>query len=338
MKTGLFLLVALGLLSTACGETNATTSGSGGTGGGGTGGESGSGGGGSGPVIEPALFDCTAAKAPERVNAIPVACETDRACTSKLVSGHRGVGGDQGVIAPEDSLAAVRAAIVLGLDFIETDPRPTKDGFLVNLHDVDVDGTTDGTGLAEDLTLAEVQAFGLKSERFPGDFSCEHVPTLEQVLATAKGKIHVLVDANKTDRVDLLVAAIQSTGTLEWAIFDTDSVEKIDEALALEPALLTMLRVATPEELELELAHFAGHPPVIIEIHDGASPLKMVPPIHEAQHRAFTDVFVQDVAAALQDKDDAYDQMLANGLDVLQSDRPDLVLRALDRWPPPPQP
>ena len=57
-------------------------------------------------------------------------------------------------------------------------------------------------------------------------------PTLEAVLSEARGKVHVLVDANKTDRVDLLVSAITSTDSLEWAIFDTSSVDKIDQALA----------------------------------------------------------------------------------------------------------
>jgi len=335
MNYRLCLLAALGLLAPACGETNGTSDNSGGTGGAGTGAE---GGGGNGPIADPAAFDCTAPKAPERVNAIPIACATDRKCTTTLVSGHRACGGDLGMVAPENTLSAVRAAILLGLDFVETDPRPTKDGFLVNLHGTSVDDTTDGTGLVEELTLAEIQELKIDAERFTGDFSCDRVPTLEQVLTLAKGKVHVLVDANKTDRVDLLVAAIQSTGTLEWAIFDTDSVEKLDEALALEPNLLTMLRVSTIEELEMELAHFAAHPPVIIEINDGASPLKLVPPIKEAQHRAHGNVFVQDIAAAIDDKADAYDQTIANGIVILQSDRPDLVLRALDRWPPPAQP
>jgi hypothetical protein len=88
------------------------------------------------------------------------------------------------------------------------------------MHDTSVDRTTDGTGEVIDLTLAEIQSLTLDTFDLTGDFSCERVPTLEQILEAAKGKVHVLVDANKTDRVDLLVAAIQATDTLDWAIFD----------------------------------------------------------------------------------------------------------------------
>ncbi len=338
------LSVSVALLLVACGspvETSGQTgtggqTGSGASGGGGGGGAGGTGG--AAAIIDPALFDCTAKKAPERVNAVPITCATDAACATKLVSGHRGAGGELGVIAPEDTVAAVRAAIVLGIDFVETDPRPTKDGVLVNLHDTTVDRTTNGSGEAELMTLAEIQALHLKASEYPGDFSCERVPTLEEVLAAAKGKVHVLVDANKTDRVDLLVAAIQATDTLDWAIFDTDSQDKIDEALALEPALHTMIRVGTTDELSAELAHFAAHPPVIVEVHGGADPAALVPAIHAASHRALTDAFVTDVGAGLSDDPSLYDEMWAPGFDMLQSDRPDLVLRNIGRWPPAAQP
>jgi glycerophosphoryl diester phosphodiesterase len=302
---------------------------------------SGSGGSGGGlptPVVDPGLFDCTAKMPPARVNTVPIGCATDPTCTTRLVSGHRGSGGQLGVIAPEDTIAAVRAAIAIGIDFVETDPRPTKDGVLVNLHDPEVDRTTLGTGAVDTLTLAEIQALQLRTEQFAGDFSCERVPTLEQILAAARGKIHVLVDANKTDRVDLLVQAIQSTDTVAWAIFDTDSVAKIDEALKLEPTLLTMIRVSTKAELDDALAHFSAHPPVIVEIHDGADAPPLISAVHAAKSRAFANVFPTDVAAGFNPDPALYAPFFAQGFDILQTDRPDLVLTQLGRWPPPAQP
>lgn len=330
------LSLSIAIALSACGSTG-DTSGSTSTGGQ-TGAGGGGGGGGAAPVIEPSLFDCQAKEAPVRVNPIPITCAADPLCTEKLVSGHRAAGGELGVIAPEDTVASVRAAVVLGIDYVETDPRPTKDGVLVNMHDPTVDRTTEGTGEVAQMTLAEVQALKLKASEYAGDFSCERVPTLREILAAAKGKVHVLVDANKTDRVDLLVGDIQETGTLEWAIFDTDSTDKIDQALALEPSLLTMIRVGTTEELDTELAHFAAHPPVIVELHDGADPDALLPAIHAAGNRGFTDAFVVDVGAGLTDDPTLYDELWSHGFDMLQSDRPDLVLRGMGRWPPPAQP
>jgi glycerophosphoryl diester phosphodiesterase len=331
-------ICALALLAACGSSTPATTTSTTGRGAGGSAGGSAAGGGGSAPVIDPGLFDCTAKKAPERINPVPVGCATDASCTTHLVSGHRGAGGELGVIAPEDTVAAVRAAIALGLDFVETDPRPTKDGHLVNVHDTSVDRTTTGKGEVDQLTLAEVQALTLVTDEFPGDYSCEHIPTLEQILTAAKGKVHVLIDANKTDRVDLLVGAITSTGTLDWAIFDTSSVDKIDQALALEPGLHTMLRVTSTDDLAAQLAHFGAHPPVMVEIEKGADTKALIAAIHAAKNRALTDVFASDVAANLSHDPKVYETYFDEGYDIVQSDRPDIVLATLGRWPPAAQP
>lgn len=322
-----FVGVLLLLAGTGCGEDPVAAAAAG------TGAGGGGGGGGAAPVLDPALFDCTAPSVPDRVNQVPAGCATDPACTTRLVSGHRGVGGALGVIAPEDTVSAVRAAIALGIDFIETDPRPTKDGFLVNLHDPTVDRTTDGTGDAAAMTLAEIQALHIDASKFAGDFSCERVPTLEEILTAARGRVHVLVDANKTDRVDLLVGAIQSTDTLEWAIFDTDGVDKIDEALALEPALLTMIRVGDAAELDAELDHFAAHPPVIVELHGNAIPSELSPAVHARQNRVLVDTFGTDFAAGLDGDASVYGTIYDTGVDIAQSDRPELVLEYLGRAP-----
>ncbi|MCC6525774.1 MAG: glycerophosphodiester phosphodiesterase family protein [Polyangiaceae bacterium] len=295
-------------------------------------GAGGAGGSGNGIVLpDPGVYDCTAAGPPDRVTPIDPSCATDRTCPDKLVSGHRGAGGQLGVLAPEDTLASVRAAIAIGLDFVETDPRPTADGVLVNLHDTTVDRTTDGTGAAADLTLAELQALHIDAGAFPGDYACERIPTLADVLATARGKVHVLVDANKTDRVDLLVAAIQATDTLDWAIFDTSSTAKIEEALVLEPALHTMVRVGTSAELAAALALFAAHPPVIVELSDVPSPQALTDEVHAAGHRALIDVFAFDLLAKFSNDPSDYAPVFADGIDIAQTDRPELVLHYLGR-------
>ncbi len=286
---------------------------------------------GAAPVLDPSLFDCTASAPPERTNTVPIACEVDPMCTTPLVSGHRSVGGDLGVIAPENTLSAVRAGIALGIDFVETDPRETKDGRLVNFHDPSVERTTTGQGDVDAMTLAEVQALTLETSRFAGDFSCDRVPTIEQVLLEARGKVHVLLDANKTSRVDLLVDAIHTTDTLEWAIFDTSSTEKIDEALALEPNLMIMIRVADLSELNEKLAHHAPRKPVIVELHDGASPDALVPTLEAAGLRGLLDAFGIDLVAGLGDDPSLYAVDFDAGIRIVQTDRPDLVLRYLGR-------
>ncbi|HEY8074574.1 MAG TPA: glycerophosphodiester phosphodiesterase family protein, partial [Labilithrix sp.] len=154
------------------------------------------------PPIDPSLFDCTSLSKPPlaRRSATPADCIRDPSCRGRFVSAHRGAGGQLGRIAPEDTLAAYRAGIALGVDFVETDPRPTSDGVIVNIHDPTLDRTTDGTGDVDKTTFAAIRALHIRTDGLAGgEFSCEVVPTLEELLRTCKDRAFVLVDGNKTD-------------------------------------------------------------------------------------------------------------------------------------------
>lgn len=281
-----------------------------------------------GPILDPSLFDCTAPGPPARASAIPVSCALDPSCRTPQVSAHRGAGGLLGVVAPEDTLSAYRAGIALGVEFVETDPRPTADGVLVNIHDADVNRTTDGSGDVADKTLSEIQALTIDAGDLEGDFSCERIPTLVEVLELCRDRAVVLVDANKTDRVDLLVQAIIDADALDWAVFDTSSIAKIDQALAIEPSLRFHIRPANLTEITAQLDHFAPALPVIVEIEtadrEAGSTL-----IHDRGTRSLSDVFVEDALAAGSGGPTAYAEILDQGVDIVQTDRPDLVIEFL---------
>ncbi|MBM4398511.1 MAG: glycerophosphodiester phosphodiesterase family protein, partial [Deltaproteobacteria bacterium] len=159
------------------------------------------------------LFDCThdPAKLPGHVSPVPLGCILDDACADVMVTSHRGAGGDFGTIAPQNTLAAIRAAIVMGVDAVELDVRDTKDGRFVLMHDGTVDKTTDGTGAVADMTLDEVRALHPKTDGLlsGGDFGCENVPTLEEAMDLAKDRVWIYLDT-KTDKVPELVALIGS--------------------------------------------------------------------------------------------------------------------------------
>lgn len=281
-----------------------------------------------GPILDPSLFDCTAAGIPDRASPVPVACALDPTCRTVQVSAHRGAGGLLGAVAPEDTLAAYRAGIALGVELVETDPRPTADGVLVNVHDSTVDRTTDGTGAVADMTLAEIQALHVDAGDLPGDFSCERVPTLVDILETCRGKVVVLVDANKTDRVDLLVQAIHDADAVDWAVFDTSSIDKIDQALAIDPNLHIQIRPSSVDEITTQLDHFAPRVPEIVEL-ETADREAGSQAVHARGTRSFSDVFVEDVLAEAQHDLSGYGAVVDKGVDILQTDRPDLVIELL---------
>ncbi len=98
-----------------------------------------------------------------------------------LLIAHRGASGH----APENTLAAFRKALSLGVSFIETDLQLTRDTRLVALHDDTVNRTTNGQGAVHDLTLEEIRKLDAGSW-FGSEFAGERVPTLEELLDFAK--------------------------------------------------------------------------------------------------------------------------------------------------------
>lgn len=71
-----------------------------------------------------------------------------------FVSAHRG----GAAYAPENTMAAVRNAVRLGVDEVELDVQLSKDGRLVVLHDDTLDRTTDCTGAVSAKTWAEISS------------------------------------------------------------------------------------------------------------------------------------------------------------------------------------
>lgn len=70
-----------------------------------------------------------------------------------LVIAHQGGDG----LWPGDTMYAFEKAVEIGADVLEMDAHITGDGEIVLMHDEEVDRTTDGTGLVEDLTLDELR-------------------------------------------------------------------------------------------------------------------------------------------------------------------------------------
>jgi len=106
---------------------------------------------------------------------------------------------------PENTLPAYRAAIELGCDYMEVDVRTTADGALAAIHNDTLDGRTNGRGRVEDMTLAQIRKLdaGVKfHERFRGT----RVPAFDEVLALARNRIEVYVDAKRVTAPDLVTA------------------------------------------------------------------------------------------------------------------------------------
>jgi len=73
---------------------------------------------------------------------------------------HRG----DSAAAPENTLLSLRRAVEIGVDFLETDVRLTKDEELVLFHDDNLERTTGEKGTIRDRTLDELKQIDLGSK------------------------------------------------------------------------------------------------------------------------------------------------------------------------------
>lgn len=90
---------------------------------------------------------------------------------------HRGASGE----APENTLAAYRRALSIGVDGVELDVHLSSDHQLVVVHDYMLGRTAAGTGLVRDHSLAALQR--LDAGRWFGEgFAGERIPVLADAL------------------------------------------------------------------------------------------------------------------------------------------------------------
>lgn len=90
--------------------------------------------------------------------------------------------------APENTLAAFRKSLQLGVDGIELDIQRCSTGELVVFHDEDLSRTTNGVGLVRDCSFDELRRLSAGSW-YRADFTEERVPLLTEVLQLLAGKV-----------------------------------------------------------------------------------------------------------------------------------------------------
>jgi len=130
---------------------------------------------------------------------------------------HRGL-HDASDARPENSLSAIRAAIVAGY-CIEIDIQRSSDGTAMVLHDYDLRRVTGQTGAVQQRSAAALRKMPLLG-------SSDTIPTLAQALATVAGQVPILVEIKDQDG-----AMGPNTGELERAI--ADAVRDYDGELAV---------------------------------------------------------------------------------------------------------
>lgn len=145
-----------------------------------------------------------------------------------LIIAHRGASS----LAPENTMAAFQEAYLRGADVVEVDVRRSQDGHLVVMHDATVERTTDGQGRIADLTLAQIRALDAGHWFGPHHIG-EKVPTLEEVLDWARGRVRVAIEAKEPGLEGPIVAAVRQRQMEDQVLvmsFDRQFVQRVKAA------------------------------------------------------------------------------------------------------------
>lgn len=253
-----------------------------------------------------------------------------------LVAAHRGDWRN----APENSIAAIRYAIAMGVDIVEIDVQRTADGKLVIMHDDKIDRTTTGKGRVKDYTLDSLKTFYLRNGL--GIVTHHRIPTLEEAMLEAKGKVMVNLD-KCYDYMNEAYAVLEKTGTVHQAIFKgyflSAAKVKTDNAAILSRIhYMSMIQLDDPIALSMIHDFEKELKPVAFELifkSDTSAILKDLKAIKGARlwvnslWSGLNGGHYDDMAVDEGNVKDSWQWLLDKGFTVIQTDRPAALLAYL---------
>jgi len=274
----------------------------------------------------------------------------DPAVPGVLVAGHRACWKS----ASENSLDGIRACIAHGIDMIEIDVRATADGKLVLMHDSTVDRMTNGHGKVSALTFDQIRALRLKPAGGGRDVTAltdRPVPTLEEALDAAKGRILINMDS-KDPVQERVFEAVRKAGMVDQVVMkmqaDPDAPELAGSRFARQSRFMPVifacdakLQIGTfcTRSLGELLPRYAPYHPVGFEL-NFENPAFLAPEV-VAEARKTARLWVNSLkpeqaggvsdATALEDPDSVWGKLIAQGFSVILTDHPEALVEYLRR-------
>ena len=162
----------------------------------------------------------------------PVGVESEKprgtlAAMSIAIIAHRGFSSRH----VENTMPAIRAALELGVDFVEVDVHETRDGKLVVFHDYRLHRICRVRGRVRDTTLAEMKRLD------------PTIPTLREALLACRGKARVLVEIKRANPRKV-AATIEASGMAREVIVFSLSMPRMKTFAAASPRISRFALVA----------------------------------------------------------------------------------------------
>jgi len=232
------------------------------------------------------------------------------------ISLHRGASR----YAPENTLPAFAKAVRMGADYIEFDVRATRDGDFFLLHDSKLDRTTDGSGPISRASAEAVRRLSA-GVKFGESYAGVRIPTMDEFMGEFSGKVGFYFDA-KAIAPAALAEALERHNMIERTVV-YQSPQYLAELKAINPKVRLLAPLGKSEAFPQLLA--ALKPFGVDADWEILSP-ELIAQCHAAGVKVFSD------ALGGHERIEDYLQAIRWGIDVIQTDHPLRVIRAIERY------
>lgn len=175
--------------------------------------------------------------------------DIDNGSTDVVIVAHRGAMADR----PENTIVAYQQAVDLGADIIEIDLRMSADGQLFILHDSSLGRTTNGTGIATEYTLEQLQKLDAGSS-FGEAWSGERIPSFKSVLQWCANQDVILLLDLKESSVEYnkkITNDVLEYGSVSKVVLGVRSLEQARAFRELLPEAKQLAFMQSPDQIEM---------------------------------------------------------------------------------------
>lgn len=163
---------------------------------------------------------------------------TDEILVETQITAHRGSSRS----APENTMAAMEAAIEELADSVELDVQLSADGVVVLGHDANLKRVAGINRAISSMTFEELRLLDVGSW-FSEEFAGEQIPTLEEVMEVCRGRINLNIEIKSVGKTSQLpekvVELVVKHGMEEQCVITSTSLNYLKQVKELEPVLRT---------------------------------------------------------------------------------------------------
>ena len=253
---------------------------------------------------------------------------------------------------PENSMPAIESIIRMGADIMELDLKMTADSVLILSHDADVLRCTNFNSVfrdqpgksarVKDLTLEEIKSLSLKRAHNV-EIDTLHIPTLREALLCCKDRICVNVDQGY-EYYDQVLAVTEELGVTDQILIkgkkSIETVAAHEAAYEHNMMYMPIVDIQKPAGMALFNSYMEQQVvPLAYEVcwqqNDGTFE-KVARQIVDQGSKVWVNTIWaslcggdgndDDAAFMAEDPGQVYQQYLDNGVSMIQTDRPELLI------------